>query len=86
MQISKQRFYSMSAQIQANRDKYYDIGNYPKRRDFRAWLKWFLNCLLQSMAQTDETIAATLKRAQFWETHRNTDFNLRQQKKNTETV
>jgi hypothetical protein len=35
--------------------------------------------LLQSMAQT-ETIAATLKRAQFWETHRNTDFNLRQQK------
>ena len=27
-----------------------------------------------------ETIAATLKRAQFWETHRTTDFNPRQQK------
>jgi Fic family protein len=29
---SKQRFYSMSAQIQANRDKYYDTGNYPRFR------------------------------------------------------
>jgi hypothetical protein len=35
------------------------------------------------MAQTDETIAATLKRA-ILETHHNTDFNLRQQ--NTETA
>jgi hypothetical protein len=71
----------MSAQIQANRDKYYDILELPKRR-FRYYslAEMVLNCLLQSMAQTDETIAATLKRAQFWETHRNTDFNLRQQK------
>lgn len=36
--------------------------------------------LLHSMAQTDDTIAATLKRAQFWETHRATAFNPRQQK------
>jgi Fic family protein len=62
---SKQRFYSMSAQIQANRDKYYDILETTRDLDITAWLKWFLNCLLQSMAQTDETIAATLKRAQF---------------------
>ncbi len=32
------------------------------------------------MAQTDETIFLTLKRAQFWETNRTTEFNSRQQK------
>ena len=79
---SKQRFYSMSAQIQAKRDQYYDILETTQKGDLNitTWLTWFLNCLLQSMAQTDETIATTLKRAHFWETHRNIDFNARQQK------
>jgi Fic family protein len=30
---SKQRFYSMSAQIQANRDKYYDIPETTQKGD-----------------------------------------------------
>ncbi|MFV8374726.1 Fic family protein [Flavobacterium sp. LB1P71] len=79
---SKQRFYSMSAQIQAERDKYYAILESTQKGDLDItdWLEWFLDCLLRSMAQTDETIAATLKRAQFWETHRTTEFNSRQQK------
>ncbi|MBC7846475.1 MAG: Fic family protein [Flavobacterium sp.] len=79
---SKQRFYSMSAQIQAERNKYYDILEATQKGDLdiTAWLQWFLDCLLHSMAQTDETIALTLKRAQFWETHRAADFNSRQQK------
>jgi Fic family protein len=79
---SKQRFYSMSAQIQTERAQYYDILESTQKGDLNItdWLKWFLNCLLHSMAQTDETIAQTLKRAQFWETHRTIDFNPRQQK------
>lgn len=79
---SKQRFYSMSAQIQAERNKYYDILETTQKGDLDTtpWLQWFLDCLLHSMAQTDETIALTLKRAQFWETHRTADFNPRQQK------
>ncbi len=79
---SKQRFYSMSAQIQVERNKYYDILENTQKGnlDITNWLEWFLACLLRSMAQTDETIAATLKRAQFWETHRTTNFNTRQQK------
>ena len=32
------------------------------------------------MSQTDGTISLSLKRAQFWETHRSTDFNSHQQK------
>ncbi len=79
---SKQRFYSMSAQIQADRNHYYELLESTQKGDLdiTAWLKWFLTCLLQSMAQTDETISLTLKRAQFWETHRITSFNPRQQK------
>lgn len=79
---SKQRFYSMSAQIQANRNKYYEILETTQRGslDITEWLLWFLNCLLNSMFQTDETITKTLVRAKFWNTHKNTDFNARQQK------
>ena len=79
---SKQRFYSMSAQIQAERSSYYEILETTQKGDLDTtdWLKWFLECLLHSMRQTDETIVAILKRAQFWEMHRTTDFNPRQQK------
>ena len=79
---SKQRFYSMSAQIQAERNTYYDILETTQKGDLdtTVWLKWFLDCLLHSMTQTDETIGLTLKRAQFWERHRAIDFNTRQQK------
>lgn len=79
---STQRFYSMSAQIQAERNKYYDILESTQKRglDITPWLIWFLDCLIRSMDQTDETIAKTMARAQFWETHKETLFNARQQK------
>lgn len=79
---SKQRFYSMSAQIQAERNAYYEIleATQNGNLDVTQWLQWFLNCLLNSMAQTDQTIVAVLRRAQFWQSHSASDFNPRQQK------
>lgn len=79
---SSQRFYSMSAQIQAERNKYYDILESTQKGnlDITAWLIWFLDCLMRSMEQTDETIKKTLARAQFWEKNKETSFNARQQK------
>ena len=79
---STQRFYSMSAQIQAERNKYYDILESTQKGslDITAWLIWFLDCLMRSMKQTDETITKTMARAQFWETNKETLFNARQQK------
>lgn len=79
---SKQRFYSMSAQIQAERKRYYDILESTQKGDLdiTPWLEWFLECLMRSMDQTDEIIASTLARARFWETHRDTLLNARQQK------
>lgn len=79
---SHQRFYSMSAQIQAERNEYYDILENTQKGDLdiTPWLIWFLDCLIRSMDQTDETIAKTMVRAQFWETHKETLLNARQQK------
>lgn len=79
---SPQRFYSMSAQIQAERNKYYDILENTQKDglDITPWLEWFLDCLMHSMAQTDEVVSKTLIRAKFWETHRETQLNVRQQK------
>jgi len=77
-----QRFYSMSAQIQAEPKNYYDILESTQKGnlDVTAWLVWFLDCLMRSMDQTDEIIAKTIVRAQFWETQKETIFNARQQK------
>lgn len=79
---SPQRFYSMSAQIQAERNEYYNILENTQKGDLdiTPWLIWFLDCLIRSMDQTDETIAKTMVRAQFWETHKETLLNARQQK------
>ena len=79
---SKKRFYSMSAQIQVERNKYYDILESTQKSDLdiTEWLVWFLDCLLRSMDQTDETIAKTLIRAKFWEANRELELNARQQK------
>lgn len=79
---SSQRFYSMSAQIQGERNTYYNILESTQKGalDVTPWFEWFLDCLMRSMDQTDEIIAKTLVRAAFWETHRATAFNSRQQK------
>ena len=79
---SPQRFYSMSAQIQVEHNKYYDILESTQKGDLdiTSWLIWFLDCLVRSMEQTDETITKTMARAQFWETNKDTVFNVRQQK------
>jgi len=79
---STQRFYSMSAQIQNERNVYYDILESTQKGglDITSWLTWFLDCLTRSMQQTDAVIAKTITRAQFWEIQKETIFNTRQQK------
>lgn len=79
---SQQRFYSMSAQIQAERKMYYDILESTQKGDvdITPWLEWFLDCLMRSMDQTNEIIVSTRTRARFWETRRDTEFNTRQHK------
>ena len=87
MQLAKadgthQRFYSMSAQIRKERKQYYKILEKTQKGNLNltAWIKWFLECLKKSILASEEILAGTLAKAKFWERHRMTQFNDRQQK------
>jgi Fic family protein len=77
---SSQRFYSMSAQIRKERKEYYDILETTQKSslDISKWLAWFLQCFDRAIAATDETLAAVLKKAKFWEKYSGTILNDRQ--------
>ncbi|MEA5427847.1 Fic family protein [Arcicella lustrica] len=86
MQLSKadgspQRFFSMSAQIQKQRNLYYETLEKVQKgtSDITIWLDWFLECLTEALLNTDVILEKVLTKARFWEKHRNTSFNERQQ-------
>jgi Fic family protein len=77
---SKQRFYSMSAQIRLERKAYYDILEKTQKGDLDItdWLIWFLDCLHQALLTTDQILARVLTKAKFWENHAVVSINDRQ--------
>ncbi len=77
---SSQRFYSMSAQILRERNKYYDMLEATQKNDLdiTKWLNWFLECLISALSSTEDTLKQVFAKAQFWKTHANTIFNERQ--------
>lgn len=78
---STQRFYSMSAQILREKSGYYNLLESTQKGglDITSWIKWFLECLYQSMDYTEGTISNVFNRNLFWERHRETILNNRQQ-------
>ncbi|HOZ51904.1 MAG TPA: Fic family protein [Chitinophagaceae bacterium] len=77
---SSQRFYSMSAQIQKERNKYYDIleSSQKESLDITNWLNWFLACLNRSLDSTDTLLAKVIDKAKFWDRFSNIKLNERQ--------
>lgn len=74
------RFYSMSAQIRKERNRYYDILENTQKGDLDItnWLEWFLSCLDRSMHATRETLSVVLRKAAFWKKFAGNAFNDRQ--------
>lgn len=66
---SAQRFYSMSAQIRAERSAYYDQLERIQRgsTDVTAWILWFLDCLGRAISGAEGVLAAVIAKDQFWE-------------------
>lgn len=66
---SSRRYYSMSAQIEAERKEYYLRLESQQRgeEDITPWLEWFLACLGRAIAAAEGVSAAVLRRARFWE-------------------
>jgi Fic family protein len=79
---SRQRFYSMSAQIQRERNVYYDILEKTQTGslDITKWLLWFIECLDRAISLSEENLSGVTQKAKFWESHQGVTLNERQQK------
>lgn len=79
---SSKRFYSMSSQINAERNDYYNVLESTQKADLDVtdWLGWFLGCLERAIQGSESTLSAILFKAKFWEKHEGEKFNERQRK------
>jgi Fic family protein len=75
-----QRFYSMSAQIRAERKTYYDMLESTQKGDLSVtpWLEWFLGCLDRAFSGAETILAAVLEKTEFWKRHAAARINDRQ--------
>lgn len=74
------RFYSMSSQIESERKEYYRQLEFAQRGsiDITNWLEWFLACLGRAIEAADQSLAATLHKAQLWQQLQKFPINDRQ--------
>ncbi len=79
---SPQRFYSLSAQIQRERNDYYDILERTQKGtlDVTEWLAWFLGALHRAVDSAQLTLNAVLAKSHFWQRLAGSPFNARQVK------
>ena len=77
-----QRYYSLSSQINAERESYYSILEQTSKGDvdITAWLLWFLGCCSRGIESSEKVMAAVLDKAAFWYRHAQTQLSARQQK------
>jgi len=77
-----QRFYSMSAQIEAERNDYYDVLEQAQKGslDITAWLTWFVACLERSLDSAQETLSTVLLKSRVWQRIGSDGVNERQRK------
>jgi Fic family protein len=79
---SPQRFYSMSARIQQEREDYYAILEQTQQgsMDITPWMDWFLGCLGRAIEEAQHTLASVLDKTRFWESIATVQLNERQRK------
>ncbi len=76
----RERFYSMSAQIEAEHAEYYRQLERAQRGgvDITSWIAWFLGCLDRSFARADTSMDRVLRDARIWELVNSRGANERQ--------
>ena len=77
---SSERFYSLSNQIQQEKNVYYGTLKTEQHSegDITQWLVWFLTCLKHALLETEESMQSIVRKAEFWERHKETPINERQ--------
>ena len=79
---SSNRFYSLSAQIQAERRGYYQILERTQKDglDVTSWVEWFLQCLERSIDRTLSSFDSVKQKELIWKSLSETFLNERQRK------
>ncbi len=79
---SKHRFYSMAAQIEQERQKYYAKLEAQQRSglDMTPWLIWFLDCLERAIDSADKNLLHVLYKSKLWNKLNEKAINDRQRK------
>jgi Fic family protein len=77
---TRQRCYSMSARLRLERPAYYATLEATQKGDLEitARLAWFLTVLDEALSDADGILAATIRKAQFWEEMAELPINQRQ--------
>ncbi len=77
---SQLRFYNISAQINRNKNKYYDVLEKTQHGDgdITEWLVWYVNTLIASLDDAYSTVCTILNKSLFWKTHSETTLSERQ--------
>jgi len=79
---TEQRFYSMSAQVEAERKDYYAVLERSQKGDLDItdWLTWFVACLGRSLQRAEQTLSVVLRKARVWQRAESASVNERQRK------
>ena len=79
-ELSPQRFYSLSAQIQRERKDYYDVLECTQKStlDVTDWLMWFLGALHRAVDSAQHTLDDVLVKTKFWRRWSGSPLNERQ--------
>jgi Fic family protein len=77
---SELRFYNISAQINRNKNKYYDVLEATQRGDgdITQWLVWYVNTLIASLDDAYSGVCTVLNKSLFWQAHSDMIFSERQ--------
>ncbi|HEY6872114.1 MAG TPA: Fic family protein [Geobacteraceae bacterium] len=76
------RFYSLSSQIMAEREAYYDVLERTQKGDgdVTSWLLWFLGCMTRSLNRSERLLSSVLAKGEFWREHAGVPLSERQRK------
>jgi len=79
---TRDRFYSLSSRIEAEREEYYHRLEAAQRGDLdiTRWLAWFLGCLDRAIKDAEKTLASVLYKAKIWQRINRRPVNDRQRK------
>lgn len=76
------RHYSLSTQIESERNDYYDQLERQQRGtpDITDWLQWFVGCLGRAVASAEKSLSRVLYKARIWEKINENPVNERQRR------